>query len=379
MERQIRQGGAEEGERIVAVDCFAVRTQMTKPVVTATHHASFGDALFVRLRTRDGAEGWGESGADVIMAGETLAGMRAMVEQHLAPRVIGRSPFERVACADEFRVIFANGGAKAAIDMAMLDLAGRLRGVPAVELLGGAARQRVKVLRLIGGSRNLDEDVAEAAALRGLGYTAFKLKVGITTVERDAQTVRALRDALGAQVMLAADANMAWGVAETRRFLGLVDDCNLAFLEQPVAAGDHRRLVAAGAHSSISIGADESVHGLNDVLTLARESAAEGISLKSAKFGGPTRVCEAGFVADALGLSVNVAMLAESRLASAAMLHTSCALPRIDWGLSLGCLWLADDPTVGTIDVRDGDAHLGTKPGLGIEVDEAELLRLAVH
>lgn len=368
----------DPGAEIVAVDCFPLHLPMRKAMTTASHATAIGEVLYIRIRTRDGAEGWGESGIDPTMSGETLPGMVAAVEQHLKPRLLHRSAFERVVIAHDLQHhLYANGGARAAVDMALLDLVGRRLEVPAVELLGGISRRTVTILRLVGGSRETVADVDETAALQAQGYRAFKLKVGIAPIEREAKTFLALRETLGPDVLLSADANMAWTVAQARRFNQLIAPANPAFVEQPVPAGDTARMRAVAQATPVPIGADEALHSIGDILTLAQAEAIAGVSLKSAKLGGPTLLSRTAIVANAIGLSVNIAMLVESSLASAAMLHAACAAPQIDWCLSLGCLLLTDDPVGEPLQCRDGMATLPVGSGLGVTIDEKRLRRFA--
>jgi L-alanine-DL-glutamate epimerase-like enolase superfamily enzyme len=363
---------------IVAVDCFPAHLPMAKPLTMSSHRIAYGPVLFVRLRARCGAEGWGEAGTDPAMSGETLPGMVAAVEEHLKPRLIGISAFDRVALSARLRhSLYGNGGPKAAVDMALLDLAGRILGVRATDLLGGAARESATVLRLVGGSGDVRKDVEEAVALRQRGFKAFKLKVGVAPLEQEGRTVGALREALGPDALIAADANMAWEVADARRFALLAAPYDLAFLEQPVRAGDVARMATVAAQPSVPVGADEAIHGVSDILAHARAGAIAGLSLKTIKLGGLTPLVSAAVLSDAIGLSVNLAMLVESSLASAAMVHAACAVPQVNWGLSLGSLLVTDDPVAEPLACREGEVTCPKGAGLGVEIDEARLRRLA--
>ena len=71
---------------IVTVDCFPALLPLRKPLVMATYRIDDGPVLFVRVRTRGGAEGWGEAAASPIMSGETLTGMQAAVRDLIARR-----------------------------------------------------------------------------------------------------------------------------------------------------------------------------------------------------------------------------------------------------------------------------------------------------
>lgn len=365
-------------DEIEAIECFPVRMRLKKPLVMSTYRIDDGPALFVRIRAKSGQVGWGEAAASPIMAGETLRGMVSAVDELIAPGLLGCNAFDRVRLMRDVRAgLFGNGGAVAAVDMALLDLVGRLRGVPSVELLGGPVRRSVDPLWLIGGTGSPDAIVQSALALRREGFKSFKLKVGVAPLSDEIRTVELLRGALGEECLIAADANMGWDVATSLRFARASAEWGLAFLEQPVAAGDLARMKAVGAGSPVPIGIDESMHGAHDVLAHAAAGAIGGASLKSIKLGGVTPLVSLATTCDALGLAVNLAMMMESSLATTAMVHAACAVPRIDWGLSLGNLWLAEDPIATPITCQDGVVPCPEGPGLGIEVDERRLAALA--
>lgn len=369
---------AQSSSDIVSIECFPALLPLRKPLVMSTYRIDDGPVLFVRICTRGGAEGWGEAAASPIMSGETLVGMRAAVRDLIAPQLIGKCALDRARLSRELRMgMFANGGALAAVDMALLDLVGHMLNVPAVVLLGGATRRVVTPLWLVGGSGQADKDVAEAVALHAQAFRSFKLKVGLKPVDDEIQTVRLLREALGGDCLIAADANMGWDTRTAIRFANGSAPFNLAFLEQPVAAGDVARMAAVASASPVPIGIDESLHGMADLMAHVAAKAAGGASLKTIKLGGVTQVVAAAGVCDALGLSVNLAMMMESSLATAAMVHAACAIPRIDWGLSLGNLWLAEDPVMEPIACANGLVHCPTAPGLGVKVDERRIKVLA--
>jgi len=64
-------------------------------------------------------------------------------------------------------------------------------------------------------------------------------------------------------------------------------------------------------------------------------------------------------------------------LALAAMLHAAAAVPNVDWGFSVGSLTIMTDPVVGRLEVREGSIHLPNSAGLGVQVDEVKLRKLA--
>lgn len=373
------QNVGDRWDEIVAIDTFPMRIPLKKPLVMSTYRIDDGPVLFCRIRSRSGHEGWGEAAASPIMAGETLVGMQAAIRELIAPRLLGSLATDRAALSRSLRgSLFANGGALAAIDVALLDLVGKIRNVPVVELLGGAVRRAVDPLWLIGGTGAPEQIVDSALALRAQGFRSFKLKVGVSDLGDEIRTVGLLRNALGDDCLIGADANMGWDVPTALRFTREASCFGLAFLEQPVGAGDLPRMKAVAAGTPVALGIDESMHGVHDVLAHTEAGAIGGVSLKTIKLGGVTPLVALATICDALGLSVNLAMMMESSLASAAMVHAACAIPQISWGLSLGHLWLAEDPVVTPIICRDGIVHCPAGPGLGIEIDERRLAALAV-
>lgn len=369
---------SSNGTEIASIDCYPARLPLRKPLIMSTYRIDDGPVLFLRIRAANGAEGWGEAPTSPVMSGETLQGMQAIIENYMKPRLIGCSALDRKALLQQIRSgLHGNTGALTAIDLALLDLAGRLLDVSAVDLLGGAVRRQVRPLWLIGGSGIPEKDVDEAINLHRQGFTAFKLKVGVASLETEIRGVKMLREALGPEVLLAADANMGWDVATAIRFTQSVAQYGMAFLEQPTKGGDVSRIAAVSAASPIPIGADESIHGISDLLAHVKAKAIGGVSLKTIKLGGVSAVVSNGHLCDALGLSINLAMMMESSLATAAMVHAACAVPQIDWGLSLGHLWLAEDPVQQPLVCVNGMIDCPQGPGLGVKVDERRIVALA--
>ncbi|WP_454825235.1 mandelate racemase/muconate lactonizing enzyme family protein [Paraburkholderia xenovorans] len=364
---------------ITSVDCYPLMLPLRKPVIMATSQFKAAPVIYVRIRTQSGAEGWGEAAANLLNSGETLVGMVALIEKELAPRLIGASVFERARLSARMRAsMFANGGAIAAVDMAMLDVAGRIRGVPAVELLGGAMRDEIETVAIVGGSGDAERDFAEVSDLYESGFRCFKLKVGVGETSEELRALKLIGEVFSKDCTISADANMAWTVDAAIRFTRAAASYELIYIEQPVAP-DVNRLAAVARVSPIPIAVDESVHGSADILALTGANAIAGVALKTIKVGGPTAVRALADFSDMLGLSVGLAMMMESSVATAAMIHVACAVSQVDWGMNLGNSFLAEDPVVEPIAFDGGRAVRSTRPGIGIEVDEIALMRYIVR
>ena len=177
---------------------------------------------------------------------------------------------------------------------------------------------------------------------------------------------------------ICADANGGFAPAAARRYLEGTRQSGLMFLEQPLGHHDLKALAALTRASPVPIGADEGIHSLADIAAHA-EAGAGGVSLKLIKLGGMSAAIAAAHACERLGLAVNVAAkIAESGIASAAAVHLACAVPTVDWGVSLTHFYLAADIVKEPLTIADGTVALPDRPGLGVDVDEAAVARLRV-
>jgi muconate cycloisomerase len=341
-----------------------LKKSMSMAGVTITHAHN----LLVRIEAADGTEGWGEAASAPTMTGDTLGSLFAAVE-HLKPLLVGQDARMRPALTRALRhALMGNTGAHSAIEMALLDLAGHAAGLPLIELVGGAMRSEVAPMWLLG-NPTPEQDIAEVRAKEQEGFHFFKLKVGTKPLATEIEATHALRKALG-DTPLCADANCGLSAADAHAYVEGTRDAGLLFLEQPLG---HAALARV---SPIPIGADEGIHSLADVEAHA-QAGAGGLSLKLIKLGGMSAAIEAARLADRLGLAVNIAAkIAESSVGSAAAVHLACAVPAADWGVSLTHFYLAEDIVKAPLALGDGTVALPTRPGLGIEVDDAAVARL---
>lgn len=359
---------------IKSIEAIGIALPLRKPLHSFAGLKTSSRSLLVRVETSNGLIGWGEAGESMTMTGETLASMKSVIDEHLAPRLLGKNALDRVAlmrsCAREIR---GNGAARSAVEMALLDLAGRHYGVPAVELLGGAYRGGLSPIWFVG-TGSLKGDLDEAATQQARGYASFKMKAAIEPLANDIERLRELRRAIGPQAKLSVDANMGWDVASASRFVRAVEDLDLEFVEQPVDSHDLPGMAAVARASTVPIGADEGIHGHDEVLAHARAGAASGVSVKSVKAGGIAEATRVAAIADTAGLAVLVASLIESSVGTAATLHLACALPQLSWGVSLTNHYHVDDIAEEPMALdAGGTMHLRARPGLGVEVMPAKV------
>lgn len=365
--------------RIRRVDAIAIAVPLTKPMLMAAETIAKADNLLVRLEADNGLLGWGEATVAPTMTGDTLPGMIAAVRQHLAPILVGADVRDRAALARRCQSsIVHNGGAKAAVEIALLDLAGKHFGVPCVDLIGGALRHSVENMWLLG-NPDVGSDIAEAKRKVGEGYGYFKLKVGVKQVEAEIEAALQVRAELGPDVKLCADANTGWDVRKAQRYIRAVEQAGLLFLEQPLPNDQSGLMTALNRLGLLPICGDECIGDSQDILALGQAGGLAGVNLKLIKAGGVTPVLAAAALCKELGLSVTLAgKVAGTGISAAATLAAACASPVLDWGVNLTHVYLAEDIVREPLRVCSRAVELSLRPGLGVEVDEDVVNRFTV-
>ena len=365
--------------RIRRADAIAIAVPLAKPMMMAAETITHAENLVLRLEAENGLVGWGEATVAPTMTGDTLPSMVAAVRQHLAPLLIGADVRDRAELSRRCRgAIVHNGGAKAAVEIALLDLAGKHLGVPAVELIGGALRRSVENMWLLGNPK-IDADIAEAKRKVDEGYNYFKLKVGVKKVETEIDAAIQVRAALGPDVMLCADANTGWDARTARQYMRGVEGAGLLFLEQPLPADQTEAMGALNRLGLLPISGDECIGGSEDILALGQAGIVGGVNLKVIKTEGIAPLLAAATLCKQLGLSVTLAVkVASTSLSGAATLAAACASPVLDWGVSLTQVYLAEDVVRDPLRLENGKFMLRDSPGLGVEVDEDAIKRFTV-
>ncbi len=351
--------------RIEAAALARAEIAFRRPFVIASGAMTHAVSVLVALRAEEGTVGYGETTCQTSYTGAIEEGLTAALERYLLPAVIGLSPLAIQAVhAAMDRALRGNELAKAAVDLACFDLAGKRLGVPVHELLGGKVRESVPLGWSVGlGSR--DEMAAEARqwAERGL---AVKVKIGGDPAT-DLANVRAVREAVGPEAVLRVDANARYSVADAMRILPRMEESRLQCIEQPVAAHDLAGLARLRNSLATPILADESYHSPHDALRLIDAGAADAINLKVVKPGGllPSRLAAA--VAQTGGLQAMIGSMPEMGLATAAGLHLALACPIATYPAELiGPLMLVDDILTEPLPGRRGELCAPDGPGFGV-------------
>jgi L-alanine-DL-glutamate epimerase-like enolase superfamily enzyme len=362
--------------RIRAVEAIPLAASFEQVFRFGTTDRTTSPNVVVRIETDEGVVGYGEACPVHAFTSETQASVVELVESRVAPTLVERDALQRVPLLAELaRVLRFAPFTLAAVDTALLDLAGRYAGVSVSTLLGGAFRERVEVH----GSVTWDEDprrVVETALEQRETYRWLKLYAGRGEIDADLDRLQAVRDAVGPETRLLVDVNGMWSPSDAIRALARVDEIGLDLIEQPLppASPFQRELVA---RLTVDVAADESVRTPADAETVARERTATVVNVGHSKLGGPTAALQAAQIAAAGGLGVMVGSVIELGIATAAGLHLAAAIPRLAYpSYLMGPLKYRERITAQQIGVVDSHVAVPTGPGLGIDVDEDALRHL---
>jgi L-alanine-DL-glutamate epimerase-like enolase superfamily enzyme len=216
-------------------------------------------SIVVRVTTKDGAVGWGETYG--ICAPRATC---EIINDLLAPVTIGADPRDVERIWDELyglmRVRGCSGGfhvdAIAAIDIALWDLYGKLRGVPIRDLLGQTVHATVPGYLSGLPAATLNERIALAKQKYAEGHRAFKFAAAVSH-EGIVEEMAALRGALGPDAQIMVDLHWKFTASEALELITALAPHRPFFVEAPVKPEDHVGLARVARDSPVPIAAGE--------------------------------------------------------------------------------------------------------------------------
>ena len=364
--------------KITAIETYpvSIRVRPDVSIVSSLGAHRVSHYLIVAVNDDEGRTGLGEATVMPIWSGETQQSALAAIRDLLAPALIGRDPLEAGSLAHAMdRALIGNPFTKAAVEMALLDLAGKALGVPVCSLLGGARRPPEIPLKFSIGAFAPSEAAGVAEMMAGEGFRAVKVKVGLD-VKTDIERVAAIRAAMGDNFPIGADANGGWSEMQAVEALPHLERLGVNVLEQPLDRGEFRATARLRQRTSIPIMLDEGVFTPHDALEAIRCDACDIISIYPGKNGGIRRSVEIAQMASVAGLDCVIGSNLEWDLGTAAMLHTACAIPNLSAAVNhdiIGPVYHERRMARQPVRYEGGCAVLPEGKGLGVEVDLASL------
>lgn len=362
-----------------------MKVTAVRPLLVAPHW------LFVKVETDEEITGWGEAGA-AFRARAVAAAIEEFSEY-----LVGTSP---LTIERHWQVLtkvgFFRGGpilssALSAIDEALWDIAGKRRGVPVHDLLGGPVRDRVRAYTWIAGEEMgayTPEQIATEATVKVAdGFTALKLRAGRTQpIDTPAATaaiverIEAARAAIGPNCDLALDCHGRVSRTMAKRLLPLLEPYQLLFVEEPLLPEYSRFLPELAQASSVPLATGERLFSRWDF----KKVVSSGIAVVRPDVSQASGISETRRIA-ALAEAFDVTLAPHCPLgpiALAASLQLDFATPNFliqEQSLThLGDAFRDYLVDTSVFEIRDGYFRRPAGPGLGIDVDERAVERAAV-
>ncbi|UXV31613.1 galactonate dehydratase [Mammaliicoccus sciuri] len=346
--------------------------------------------LFLKITTDEGIVGWGEP----VIEGKAQT-VGAAVDEFMQ-QLIGKNPLN---IEDHwnmmYRSSFYRGGpilmsAISGIDQALWDIKGKYYNAPVHELLGGACRESMKVYSWIGGDRPQDTANAAKKALEN-GFEAIKMNAteelqyidSYDKIESVVQRVAGIREAAGNQLGIGIDFHGRVHKPMAKILAKELEPYNPMFIEEPVLSENIEAVREISQTTTIPIALGERLFSRWDFKPILESGFVDIIQPDLSHAGGITECKKIISMAEAYDVGAAPhCPLGPIALASCLQVDATCHNAFIQ-EQSLGIHYNKDSDILDYItnkevfEFKDGYVDIPKKPGLGVEIDEAHVRKMA--
>ena len=346
------------------------------------------DAMFIRVEADNGLVGYAP--------GPGSESAHQVIRETIAPFLEGRV----LADPDALRVLFLQGpGADAslvkiycAVEIALYDLAGKARGIPVSEMLGGRVRDSIRLYGSAGMFMSPEAYAAEASAIAELGFRAYKMRPAAGP-EQDLETVRLMRRAVGPYFDLMVDAHTWWRMGDRSYSPDTVEQLardmashHIAWLEEPLPPDDHTAYLALKEKDLVPLASGEHEPNEERYLDLILTQAVDYIQMDVCCQGGYSlgrrlfaEIARQGlrFAFHSWGTALEVAAAAQLGVCWPQMVVEWLEYPCYSTPGRAGMypFPLAAEILTEPLEIERGDLKVPHRPGLGVTVDERVIER----
>ena len=346
---------------------------------------AFHGWLVAELFTDDGFVGLGNA----ALAPQAT---KQVIDLYLKPLLIGQDAWDIERLWQHmYRKTMAFGRkgigmvAISALDIALWDVLGKSAKQPVFRLLGGRTKTRIPVYASRLYATELGKLAAEAKRYKDEGYRAMKLRFGwgpadgAHGMQRNVELVRTVRESIGDDIDLMADAYMGWNLDYAKRMLPLLEPFHLRWLEEPVVPDDVQGYTQLKSYSRIPIAGGEHEFTLYGFRDLLEARAVDYIQFDTNRVGGITQARKIAALAEAYSVPV-IPHAGQMHNYHVVMANLNSPMaeyfPRVDVEVGNELFWyiFRGEPSAkgGSIDLDDN------VPGLGLTIDEAGLEQFEV-
>lgn len=338
--------------------------------------------IFIKITTDEGIEGWGE----MISGTKTETVVAGAYE--MGNRIIGRNPLEIERLWQELHRSFFRGGPinstiVSGIEMALWDIKGKYLNVPVYELLGGAARDNIKVYSWIGGDRP-DEVVEQATDRVNRGFSAIKMNAteelhyidSFKKIQAVVDRVSSIREKFGYDLDIGIDFHGRVHKPMAKVLAKELEQFKPMFLEEVVLPENEEAFAEVAQHVVTPIATGERLHTRWQFKNIFKAGVVDIIQPDVALVGGILETRKIAAMAEAFDMAV-APHAPYGPIALAATLQVDACTPNvfiqeqslgIHYNKGFDLLDFVNNKEV--FQFKDGFLDLPTKPGLGLELNE---------
>lgn len=345
--------------------------------------------IFIKINTDEGVSGWGEM-VSGTKTETVVAGAKEMCN-----RIIGKDPFEIERIWQRLHRSFFRGGPIngtiiSGIEMALWDIKGKSLGVPVYELLGGAARDRIKVYSWIGGDR--PSDVVEMAQQRwDKGFRAVKMNAtsemhyidSLEKIDAAVERVASIRDKFGDAMSIGIDFHGRVHKPMAKVLAKALEPYHPMFIEEPVLPENWESFQTIANEVSTPIATGERLYTRWQFKRLFQQGAVDIVQPDISLCGGLLEERKIAAMAEAYDMAV-APHAPYGPVALAATFQVDACTPNMFiQEQSLGIHYNKDFDLLDFVknkeifQYKDSFVGLPKKPGLGIEMDEDKIKDVA--
>ena len=365
--------------KITKVESIPVRVPLKGEWRISSGARFYSDYVIIKVHTDENIIGLGEASPVPRWAEETQGSIVYAIEKILGPSIIGMDPFQFERVNEKMNSLMQrNLFAKAAIDMALYDIAGKSLHVPVYKLIGGLYRKRIP-LAFVTGIKTFQDAKKDIEKALQDGFKTFKIKVG-NDISEDLDLVRQVRKCIGDNLEITVDANAGWETKEAIEAINRLDEYHLGAVEQPVQRWNIDGIREVRNSVRPAIMADESLFNLHDALMLIKHEAADIFNTGISKGGGMANNQKVVAVAEAAGIPCLLGSMVELGIGTAAGLHFVAATKNVCLPSHIvGTLMHEDDVIEEEFVLKGGCLEVPGRDGLGVILSDKKIEKYRVH
>ena len=365
--------------KITNLEAFVVAMPLVGVFTSGGKSKNVAKGVVVRLTAADGSVGISSvDPSSRAVFPDRAEDLLITITDRLKPLVIGMSAAQVNAISQIMgQVSDSQQGARAAVEIACIDLTCRHLGISLSDYLGGIVTPSVDFNGWVG-ELPADEATAEARRWVKAGFKSMKIKVG-SDLAADIERVLAIRDAVGHGIGLRIDANEQYQVKDALLLCDAVKSADLQLFEQPVPHDDLDGLATIRRKGGIAIMADESISDHASLLRVIEADCADYVKFGVAQAGGLMSAARMIATAEAAGLKVVMGHGFGLDMSTMTEIMVGAAFANIMPGLEcVGPLKVTDTVATTKLDISTGSFTLPAVTGLGITLDPDKMARYGV-